>query len=251
MKEENIKLLREEFSYKKNVLEKYVAIKNRMYDLDTPENKRKRKVFHHLSYEINFPLRHWTEDYENMKSILIELSHDEAIFEYEKLSQMFDEMEEQYPFCKRCIGPTVKDYLIRLTPLKNDNCQHEVCTMVGLMSKDSEFVLYTDNPYVFNWKTKKVELCNKELLDREEYLCYYCLECDMEIPIVVLLEDVSKFEETHKVIYGFRSNYMQDEYYQLLQLYSTDEAYEILKDKIESRPEIMARKQKVKERILR
>ena len=121
---------------------------------------------------------------------------------------------------------------VSLPPMKIDDCQHELCTMTGILSRDSSYFLRKE---VLNYATKKVELLYDAGFMEGDFFAYRCLECDLEKTIAVPIECIEEFESTHKIIYGFRSssNYMQQKYYKLLIDHSFGEAYEILKDEVE------------------
>lgn len=126
----------------------------------------------------------------------------------------------------RCLGG------VNLPTMQIPACQHELCTMTGILSKKPTSVLRKE---AFNYETQETEALYDAGFMSGDFFAYRCLDCGLEMPIAVPIESVLEFESTHKIIYGFRYEpyFMQQRYYELLINHSFDEAYQILKEEIE------------------
>lgn len=141
------------------------------------------------------------------------------------LEEEIGELKKQL-IVKRCL------FDINFPAMKIDNCQHELCTMTGILSKNPSYFLRRE---ALNYETQEIELLYDAGFMEGEFFAYRCLDCDLEKTIAVPIECIQEFEATHKIIYGFRYSpqYMQQKYYKLLLTHSFPEAYKILKEEIE------------------
>jgi len=141
------------------------------------------------------------------------------------LEREIEELRTQL-IANRCL------FNINIPAMQIDTCQHELCTMTGILSKNPTSVLRRE---ALNYETQEMELLYDAGFMSGEFFAYRCLDCDLEKPIAVPIECVPEFETTHKIIYGFRNepHFMQQRYYELLINHSFDEAYQILKEEIE------------------
>lgn len=145
--------------------------------------------------------------------------------EIHNLEREIQELTTQL-IANRCLGG------VNLATMQIDGCQHELCTMTGILSKKPTSILRKE---AFNYETQESEVLYEAGFMPGDFFAYRCLDCNFELPIAVPIENVSEFESTHKIIYGFRHepSYMQQRYYELLVNHSFDEAYQILKEEIE------------------
>lgn len=118
--------------------------------------------------------------------------------------------------------------------LKINNCQHEMCTLVCLLS-DNPTSSISKPIKVLNYQTQEIDLLYESNFDSGEYFAYHCLDCDSNELIAVPIEASLEFESSHKIIKGFRQSphYLQRRYYKLLLSHSFEEAYELLKKEVE------------------